>query len=249
MSIDRRTLEAKPRQEAGKGPARRLRAKGLIPAVVYGRHLDKPSHISVDPLAIKNAIATPHRFNTLIMLKVAEQGEKQVLLKDYQLDPVSREILHADFVEVRENEKVKVKVPLVLVGKPVGVAEGGILSQTRRDLEVLALPSAIPEKIEADVSHLKMAQALHINDIKLPPGIEVNTKVNYTLAVVAVPEKEEVVAPPPTVAAPGEPGAVAPAEGAEAKPAAAPGTEAKAAPAAAAPAKKEEGKKEEKKAK
>ena len=71
-----------------------------------------------------------------------------MLLKDYQQDPVSREVLHADFIDVRENEQVKVNVPLVLIGKPVGVTEGGILSQSRRELEVYALPGAIPEKIE-----------------------------------------------------------------------------------------------------
>lgn len=227
MSIDRSTLEAKARDGAGKGPARRLRAQGLIPAVVYGRHLQSPEHIAVDPVSVKKAIATPHRLNTLITLKVEGKGEQQVLLKDYQMDPVSREILHADFIDVRETEPVKVNVPLVLVGKPAGVTEGGILSQSRREVEVYALPKAIPEKIEADVSHLKIAQALHIKDIKLPEGVQVKSRVNYTLAVVAVPEKEEERKVEAAAAA-------APAAGA-------------AAPAAAAGAAKPEAKKEEKK--
>src|ERR1035437_9702146 len=125
MSIDRSTLEAKTREGSGKGLARRLRLEGLIPAIVYGRHLKEPAKVSVDPLAIKQVIATPHKFNTLIALKLGTT-ERQVLLKDYQQDPVTRAILHADFVEVREDEKIRVKVPLVLVGRPVGVAEGGI---------------------------------------------------------------------------------------------------------------------------
>ena len=244
----RATLQAKPRDGAGKGPARRLRGQGLIPAVVYGRHLKTPQHIAVDPLAIKHAVATPAKLNTLIQLKLDGSAETLVLLKDFQLDPVTRDMLHADFLEVRENEKVKVKVPLILIGKPIGVQEGGILSQARRELEVWALPTAIPDKIEVDVSHLKMAQALHINDVKLPEGIAVKTTVNFTVAVVSVPEKEEVVAPPPTAEA------AAPAEGApgEAKPAAPgaapPAGEAKAAaPAAPAPAKKEDAKGGEKK--
>jgi len=257
MAIHRTTLKAIPRQGSGKGTARRLRLEGQIPAVVYGRHLAAPAHIAVDPLAIKQAIATPARFNTLITLKMDGAQERQVLLKDVQLDPVSREMLHADFLDVHEDEKVKVNVPLLLIGKPVGVLEGGILSQARRQLEVWAVPSAIPEKIEVDVSHLKMAQALHINEVKLPAGIDVKPTINFTVAVVSVPEKEEVVAPAPTA----EEGAVAaPAEaGAEAKPGAAPGaapaaTDAKAAAAAAAPTgkaaaptgKKEEGKKGDK---
>ncbi len=185
------TLDAKPRTAAGKGVSRQLRTQGLIPAVVYGRHVKAPLHISVDPAAMKKAIATPKKLNTVIGLKLGTES-RMVLLKEYQQHPVTRELLHADFIEVAENETVKVNVPIVLVGKAAGVAEGGILSQQRREIEVWALPAAIPERIEADVTALKVAQALHINDIKLPAGVTVKSHVNYTLAVVAIPEKEEV---------------------------------------------------------
>lgn len=228
MAVDKSTLEAKTRQGAGKGAARKLRGQGLIPAVVYGKHLEKPLQVAVDPKSIRQAINTPHKFNTLITLKM-DGASRQVLLKDYQMDPVSREILHADFIDVRETEKVKVNVPLVLTGKAQGVADGGLLTQARRELEIWALPQAIPEKIEADVSHLKIAQALHINDIKLPEGVSVKTNVNYTLAVVTAPEREEV----PAAAA-----AAAPAAGAAAAPAAAAGkADAKAGDAKAGDAK------------
>ena len=245
MALTRNTLAARLRDGAGKGSARRLRAEGLVPAVVYGRHLEVPVHIAVDPIEVKKAIATPHRLNTLLSLKLEGQPERLVLLKEYQQDPVSREMLHADFIDVHENEQIKVNVPLVLVGKPVGVTEGGILSQSRRELEVYAMPAAIPEKIEADVSTMKIAQSLHINDVKLPEGVRVKTQVNYTIAVVSVPEKEE-VAP---VAAVATPVAGAPAAGA---PGAAPAADAKAAEGgkgAAAPAAKDAGagKKDEKK--
>lgn len=106
MSVNTSTLEAKPREGSGKGVARRLRAQGLIPAVVYGKHLEKPVHISVNPKAVRQAINTPHKFNTLIQIKV-EGGDRQVLLKDYQMDPVTRAILHADFLDVRPTDKVK----------------------------------------------------------------------------------------------------------------------------------------------
>jgi large subunit ribosomal protein L25 len=211
MAPTRNTLAARARDGAGKGSARRLRAQGLVPAVVYGRHLETPVHIAVDPLEVKKAIATPHKFNTLLSLKLDGQPERLVLLKDYQQDPLSREMLHADFIDVRENEQVKVNVPLVLTGRAVGVAEGGILSQSRRDLEIFAMPGAIPEKIEADVSHLKIAQSLHINDVKMPEGVRVKSHVNYTIAVVSVPEKEEVApvaaAATPVAGAPAAPGA------------------------------------------
>jgi large subunit ribosomal protein L25 len=202
----------------------------------------------VDPVEVKKAIATPHRLNTLLSLKLEGQPERLVLLKDYQQDPLSREMLHADFIDVRENEQIKVNVPLVLTGRPVGVTEGGILSQSRRDLEVYALPAAIPEKIEADVSHLKIAQSLHINEVKLPEGVRVKTHVNFTVAVVSVPEKEEVApvaAATPVAGAPGAPGAAgeapaaADAKAADGKGAAAPA----AAKPAGGPAKKEDKKK------
>jgi large subunit ribosomal protein L25 len=234
MALTRNTLTARVRDGAGKGTARRLRAQGLVPAVVYGRHLETPVHIAVDPIEVKKAIATPHRLNTLLSLKLDGQPERLVLLKDYQQDPLSREVLHADFIDVRENEQIKVNVPLVLSGRPVGVTEGGILSQSRRDLEVYALPAAIPEKIEADVSHLKIAQSLHINEVKLPEGVRVKSHVNFTIAVVSVPEKEE-VAPVAAVATPvagappvGAPGAAPPAGDAKA-----PEGKGSAAPAAA----------------
>jgi large subunit ribosomal protein L25 len=243
MAVDKSTLEAKTREGAGKGAARKLRSQGLVPAVVYGKHLEKPLQVAVDPKSIRQAINTPHKLNTLITLKM-DGTSRQVLLKDYQMDPVSREILHADFIDVRETEKVKVNVPLVLVGKAVGTADGGLLTQARRELEVWALPQAIPEKIEADVTHLKIAQALHINDIKLPQGVSVKTNVNYTLAVVTAPEREEVPAAAAAAAPAAGAAAAAPAAAAgkagEAKAGEAKaGGEAKAAAGAAkAPAKK-----------
>ncbi|KFE72259.1 50S ribosomal protein L25/general stress protein Ctc [Hyalangium minutum] len=227
MSVDKSTLEAKGRQGAGKGAARKLRSQGLVPAVVYGKHLQAPVHVAVDPKSIRQSINTPHKLNTLITLKL-DGASHQVLLKDYQQDPVTREILHADFIAVTEKEQVKVNVPLVLTGKALGVADGGLLTQARRQLEVWALPAAIPEKIEVDVTPLKIAQALHINDIKLPEGVSVKTNVNYTLAVVSAPEREEV----PAAAA-----AAAPAAGAAAAPAAAKAGDAKAGDAKAGDAK------------
>lgn len=228
MSVDKTTLEAQAREGSGKGVARRLRAKGVVPAVVYGKHLAKPVHISVDPKSVRASINTPHKFNTLIQVKVGADTH-QVLLKDYQMDPLTRDILHVDFIAVRENEQVKVNVPLVLVGKAAGVADGGLLTQIRRELEVWALPNAIPERIEVDVTPLKIAEALHVNDVKFPAGVSVKTNVNYTVAVLSAPEAAE-VAP---VAAAAAPAAAAPA-------AAKAGDKAAAAPAAAAkaPAKK-----------
>ncbi|MBL8950803.1 MAG: 50S ribosomal protein L25/general stress protein Ctc [Myxococcaceae bacterium] len=238
-------LEAKAREGSGKGSARKTRAAGQIPAVVYGRHLEKPLSISVDPKAVKAAVQTNKRLNTIISLKLGS-GSHMVLLKDYQQDPVTRELLHADFIDVKENEQVKVKVPLQLVGRAEGQAEGGILTQMRRELEVWALPAAIPEKIDVDVTSLKISHSLHVNDLKLPAGITIKSQVNYTLAVVTAPEAEVVATPVAAAAAPGAEGAAAagaaPAAGAKAGDAKA--GDAKAGDAkAAAPAAKADAKK------
>ncbi len=227
MSLTTSTLEAKSRTAAGKGPARRTRAEGLVPATVYGKHLEKPINIALNGKELRAAINTPRKLNTVLGLKV-DGKEITVLVKDYQLEPVTKELLHADFIAVRENEQVKVKLPVVLTGKSVGVAEGGILSQMRRELEVWALPGAIPLNIEVDVTPMKIATALHINDIKLPAGITVKTHVNFTIAVVTAPEAEVVAEPTAAAAAPAADG--------KAAPAAAPAADGKAAPAAGAKA-------------
>ncbi len=214
MSLVASSLEAKIRTGSGKGPSRRTRAEGLVPGIVYGKHLEKPLNIAFDGKAVRTAINTPKKLNTVIGLKV-DGTEHTVLLKDYQLDPVSRELLHADFIHVRENEPVKVRIPLVLTGKSIGVIEGGILSQMRRELEVWALPAAIPESIEVDVTPLKINQVLHVNDIKLPPGLTVKTTVNFTIVVISAPEVEKAVEVAAVAAAPAA-GAAAPAAGAPA---------------------------------
>lgn len=229
MSLNVSKLEAKSRTGSGKGPARRTRMAGLVPGVVYGKHLEKPLSIALDGKALRAAINTPKKLNTVLGLSI-DGKEHIVLLKEYQMEPVSKDLLHADFIAVKENEQVKVKIPVVLTGKSVGVTEGGILSQMRRELEVWALPGAIPLNIEVDVTPMKIASAMHVNDIKLPAGITVKTNTNFTIAVVTAPEAEKVAEP--TAAAAPAAGAAAPAAGAAA-PAAAGDKKAEAAKPAA----------------
>jgi large subunit ribosomal protein L25 len=247
-------ITGEPREGQGKGPARRLRRKGLVPAVVYGRK-SKPVSIAVDPAAIEAAIATPLKFNTLITLKV-QGGEKRVLLKEYQVDPVTRELLHADFLEVDLDKPVRVDVPVVTTGKAEGVVDGGILSIAAHTVALQALPDKIPVKIEVDVTALKIGQSIHISELTAPAGCTFSYTTDYVVAFVAVPEKEEVVAPVVAAvpgaegvaaAVPGAPGAAPGAPGVPAAPGAvpagapaAPGSPAAppgAPPAAGAPAK------------
>src|ERR671933_513660 len=123
MANDVSPLRVQRRAQGAKGPPRRLRGKGLIPAVCYGPY-DKPLHVAVDPAAIQKANATPHKFNTVIKLQI--DGEtRTVLFKEYEKDPVDGHMLHADFLEVRMDKDVIVNVPVVLTGKPEGVTAGG----------------------------------------------------------------------------------------------------------------------------
>jgi large subunit ribosomal protein L25 len=228
------TVTAAKRDSRGKGPARRLRANGLIPAVVYGGKTE-PTHVAVDPALLLKAIETPHKFNTLLTLNL-DGAEKHVLFKDYEVDPVSRKLLHADFFEVRMDQPVKVNVPVEIVGKAVGTTEGGILSIAAHDILVEALPGKIPVKIEVDVTNIKIGHSLHISEVKAPEGCRFRFATDFVVAFVAVPEKEEVVAP--VAAVPGAEGAAAGAPGAAPAAGAAPGAAgaAPAAGAAAAPA-------------
>jgi large subunit ribosomal protein L25 len=233
------TVTAQRRDERGKGPARRLRQKGLIPAVVYGRK-SEPTHLAVDPALLMKAIETPHRFNTVLTLQL-DGVEKHVLFKDYTVDPVSRRLLHADFLEVKLDEPVKVEVPVVTTGRAAGQAEGGILSIATHEIVLEALPAKIPVRIEVDVTELKIGQSIHVSELTPPEGCKFRYATDYVVAFVAVPEKEEVVAPVAAVpgAVPAE-GAAAPAAGAA--PAAAAGAAPAAAPAAGAAAAKGEAK-------
>jgi large subunit ribosomal protein L25 len=247
MATDISSLAATPRPQSGKGFARRLRMKGLVPAVCYGP-FDKPLHVAVDPNALKKAIATPHKLNTVIKLETEGSATKTVLLKSFERDPVDGQVLHADFLEVRMDQDVDVGVPVVLTGRPAGAAEGGILQQVLRNIRVRCKPAQIPEKVEVDVSGLGIAESLHVSDIKGQAGIKFITNAKETVAVVAIPEKlEEAVKPAATAegaaAAPGAPGAgtgaaAAPAAGAEGKPGEAKPAAAADKGAAKAPAKK-----------
>lgn len=191
MSMDQTTLVARVREKTGKGVAHRLRAQNLIPAVVYGPHSETPLNIAVDPKALRNAVRTPHKFNTIITLKLEGGGERLALLKDYQQHPVTRELLHADFYEVRAGEPITVPVPLVLEGRPEGVAAGGVLTQLRRVVDVVCLPDQIPEKITADVTRMKAGAVLHVADLQAPEGVKIRYLTNYPVATISVPEAEE----------------------------------------------------------
>jgi large subunit ribosomal protein L25 len=219
-----------------------VRREGRVPAVLYGPK-STPLPVSVNAIDLKNRVA--HAASQRIMRLKSSSSEldgKHVLLKDIQRAPVSREILHADFYEVDLNRAIKVQIPLRFIGKPAGVAEGGILQPLVREVEVECLPLEIPEFFEVDVTALGIHDVIHISTINFPGKVKPIFDTDYAVVSVLPPTVE--AAPVAAAEAIAVEGAV-PAEGAAAAAPAAEGGK-EAAPAAAAGAEKG-GKKEDKK--
>jgi large subunit ribosomal protein L25 len=238
------------RNGKGKNAARRLRAQGKIPAICYGTGVE-PMSIALDPIALTRALDPEKKHNTVITMKVAgHDGDLLVMLKDFQIEPLSRKIEHADFVQIKMDQEVRVTVPIELVGKPEGVKIGGLLNIVYRQLPMAAKPNAIPTKISVNIDHLMIGDAIHVSDLKLGQGQRALLDPGTAIASVVAPKAEkeeapaaEAVAAEGAAAAPGAPGAAPGAPGAAPGAApAAPGTAPGAAPGAA-PAAKKEGKK------
>ncbi|MFH0799644.1 MAG: 50S ribosomal protein L25 [Pseudomonadota bacterium] len=240
--MERVTLVAEKRI-AGKGPAHRMRVTGRIPAVLYGRTVEALP-ISVDRRALEKAVKTKAGMNVLVDLSVAGGDSGLALIRDFQADPFKRDFTHIDFQAISLTEKLEVEVPVVLTGLSIGVKEGGVVEQLRRTLHIRSLPESIPERIEVDVTELKIGDSIHSNTISLPSGVELSSALNYTIVTIVPPAKEEVAAVPVAGAeVPVEGEAAAPAEGAAAAAATA------AAPADAKGADEKKGSKEKKESK
>ncbi|MEI9476806.1 MAG: 50S ribosomal protein L25 [Deltaproteobacteria bacterium] len=190
--MERPVLVVETREGLKKGNARKLRAKGLIPAVFYGPR-SKTLPLVLDPKELSRALKTEAGANVLIDLDIrnADQlGRKVVMVKDIQLHPLQREILHADFYEVAMDEMVNVEVPIHLIGKSEGVKAGGILEQVRRVIEIQCLPADIPKFIEVDVTALQIGDSIHVQSIQIEKA-KILAETNFTIATVVPPAAEE----------------------------------------------------------
>jgi large subunit ribosomal protein L25 len=212
-------VSASRRSESGKGAASRLRAVGKIPAVAYGKQLPAQA-LAVSPDTLKAVFASAYGNNAVIELDVEGKDKLTVLLRDYQYHPVSRRLLHADFVQIHLDQPVDVEVPLELTGKPAGIIKGGVLRQVFRKLPIRALPNDIPVKIVHDVTALDLDGHVAPKDLVLPQGVSVRLPPEQTVAAIVheVGREEETATPAAGAAAAGA--AAAPAAGAAAAPAA-----------------------------
>ena len=168
------TLEVSRREKSGKEIAKKLRAAGKVPAVVYGGHKE-PVAIEVDRKAVSELVQkSEHGVRSIFLLKMSgTDQQRHAMIKDIQIDPISRRMTHIDFVRVVMDEVVRVTVPVHIVGTAIGVKEGGILDWQVRDLHVECLPNAIPDKIDIDVTPLGNHDYYRVSDLNLPEGVKV----------------------------------------------------------------------------
>lgn len=201
------TLDAVKRDTRGKNEARRLRAAGKIPAVVYGG-ADGALSVAVDPKRLSRILHSGTGVNTIIGLSVGGAGTTQVLVKEFLLDPVHNHMLHADFFRVQMDKAITVTVSVYVKGEPRGVKlQGGVLELPHREVEIESLPGEIPESIDVDVSELMIGDTVRLRDVATgatwTPLSDPDTLLAHVVAPKAEePEPEAVAATPVATAEP-----------------------------------------------
>jgi len=196
-------LEATARDSFGKNEARRTRAAGRVPAVVYGSSGQDSGDankaatpISVEPKALLRILHSESGANTLISLKLAGAKDARVLVKEYQLDPVTHQILHADFYRIAMDRVLRLTVPVTVKGEAPGVKQqSGILEFVHRIVEVECLPADIPEHIEVNVGELMLHQGIRVRDVPVNPKVKLVDDADMMLVHVIMPKAEEAPAP------------------------------------------------------
>lgn len=226
------TLEAVKRTTFGDNNAGRLRRAGQIPAVLYGGGEKEAVSLSVDPKALSKILHSKSGVNTLISLKLDGAGDTRVLVKDYQIEPISHRLIHADFYKVAMDKALTLTVPVHLVGEAKGVkAQGGVVEFVNREIEIEVLPADIPEHIDIDITELMLHQGVRVRDIGADKKWKPVTAADLLIVHVIMPKVEEVATPvagattaaaEPEVAKKGKKdetadAAAAPAKGADAK--------------------------------
>ena len=190
--MEKMVVEAERRVSFGKGANRKLRAKGMIPAVVYGQKKDSIP-VAIDPKVLIRILRSHAGANTIFDLKVkGSDGTDNVMVKDYQLEPVEHELLHADLIRVAMDHALTLSVQIELSGTPVGVKlEGGLLDFVSRAIEVSCLPADIPEKIKVDVSGLAIGHLVRAGELELPERVTLVSDPGLVIAHVEAPKVEE----------------------------------------------------------
>jgi len=180
------SFSATAREKGGKGAARQLRARGQVPAVIYG-HGREPMSLSLNARDLDKLLGHIQAESTVIEVTV-EGHTAKTLIREIQRHPIKRQILHVDFQALVAGEKVIVSIPIVLIGTAEGVKlEGGVLEQPLRELEIEVDPSNIPDHVELDVTNMMIGDSLHVSDLKVPEGVEIQDDPETSVAVLAAP--------------------------------------------------------------
>jgi large subunit ribosomal protein L25 len=197
-------LTIQRRQGTGKQLAKQLRRQGVVPAILYGGA--KNETVSVDPKAVLRMIAGHAGTTQLLTLKMDGEGGRLAIIRAMQFDPVTERLLHVDLQEVSADKPITVRVSVHPIGEAVGVRDTkGILNLVLHEVTVSCLPTAIPERIDADVSALAIGDVLTITDLIVPPGVRILNDPGQAVATVSPPMAEEEVAPAVTAAVTAEP--------------------------------------------
>ena len=206
-------LSAENRKRNGTRAVGRLRREGGIPAVLYGRGRDS-ANIKVDGRTFGRILEHSASDNILVSLKITGEADQLALVQEVQHDHLKGGILHVDFHAVKENEEIHANVPVELTGTPEGLKMGGVLEYIHHAIHVRCLPKDLPDRLTADVTHLKLGEALHVKEITFPAGVTTRLGADVVIAMVAEPKVEAEPESAAAAAATPAAGAAAPAAGA-----------------------------------
>jgi len=187
-------VAADRRKESGKGNARTLRRAGILPAIIYSEGNSTP--IQINRKVMTGLLTSGVADHSLVTVELNEDGSKtsehSVLVKDFQLDPITDELLHVDFIEISLKDLVTVTVPVHIIKKPIGIKMGGILQNILREVEVECLPTQIPNSIDVDASFVDIGGSLHVSDLPVPEGSKMITELSAVILSVTALVAEEV---------------------------------------------------------
>jgi large subunit ribosomal protein L25 len=185
------TIKGETRTDFGSNAVGRLRRKDLIPAILYGEGVTNVALV-LQKKDIVQVLRSETRENTIFKVALGGRDIRDAMFKAIQVDPTTDEILHADLIQIAMDKAVRIAVPIVHRGEPIGVkTEGGFIDFVTREVEVECLPRDIPERMEIDVSALHINQSVKVSDLALPPGVRILSDPNLVLVVISLPHKEE----------------------------------------------------------
>jgi len=184
-------LKAQVREETGKEISRKLRAQGLIPAILYGPST-QPIPLVVNPIAVLKALEKEQSASSFLDLEITDGKTSQVkkaLIKDVDFHPATDQLIHVDFYEITVGKELTLEVPIVIVGKAKGVEKGGVLEQNLRELTISCLPKLVPSHIEIDVANLDIGDSIHVADISVAEGIKIENDPQVPVVTLVAPEE------------------------------------------------------------